>query len=119
AVDDEMVALVYGTGAQAGEIGAGAGLGIALAPDLVGAQDPRQVPFFLLLGAPMNESRAEQAEAAGAGQDRRPGAVIFPVLAHLLHEAGAAPAIFLGPGKSDPAGGMHLLLPEDALFEDV
>ena len=118
AVDDEMVAVVDRAGAQAGQIGAGARLGIALAPDLVGAEDLRQVARFLLLGAPMDQGRAQKVEAALARQDRRAGAEIFLVEDHLLHKAGAAPAIFLGPGDADPAGGVHLLLPGDALFED-
>src|SRR5437588_3831548 len=117
AVDDEMVALIDGAGAQAGEVGAGPRLGIALAPDLVGAEDPRQMALFLLLGPPVDQRRAQQAEPAGAGQDRGAGAEILLVIDDLLHEAGAAPAIFLGPGKPDPAGGVHPLLPGDALLQ--
>src|SRR6266851_753873 len=112
-----MVALVDGAGAQAGEIRAGARLGIALAPDLVGAEDLWQMPLFLLLGAPMDEGRAEQPEPRSARQDRRAGAEIFFVEDHLLHKAGAPPAIFRGPRDADPAGLVHLLLPPDALFE--
>src|SRR5436305_12009221 len=102
-----MVALVDGAGPQAGEIGAGAGLGIALAPDFVGAEDLRQVVLFLLLGAPMNQGWAEQVEAALARQDRRPGAEILFVPDHLLHKVSAAAAILLWPGDADPARFVH------------
>src|SRR5947199_11002 len=97
-------------------VGAGARLGMARAPDLVEAEDPWQIPFFLLFGARMNEGWAQQAHADRAGQDRRAGAEILFVEDHLLHKAGAAPAIFLWPGQADPAGRVHLLLPRAALF---
>ena len=116
-VDDEMIAVVDGTGAQAREIAAGIGLGKTLAPQFVGVQDPRQVALLLLLGAPMNEARAQQVQAARARQDRRAGADIFLVEDDLLHEIGAAPAIFLGPGDPDPTRGVHRLLPLNALFQ--
>src|SRR5579862_9458910 len=119
AVDDEMVAVVDGAGSEACQVRPGAGLRIALAPDLLGAQNLRQMPRFLRLVAPMNEGRAEQVEPALARQDRGAGAEIFLVPDHLLHEIGAAPAIFLGPRDPDPAGFVHLLLPGDALYEDV
>jgi len=52
AVDDEFVADNLGAGSQRGEIRTGARLGIALAPDLLGGQDFRQIAFFLLVGSP-------------------------------------------------------------------
>src|SRR5215472_14566633 len=73
-IDDKMVALVDGAGAQAREIGSCIRLGIALAPDLVGAQDARQVAPLLLLGAPMDQGRAQQIERARAWQHRNAGA---------------------------------------------
>src|SRR3954465_14640834 len=112
-----MVPLVDGAGVQAGEVGAGARFGIALAPDLVAAEDLRQVALLLRLGAPMNEGRAQEAHADRAGQDGGAGGEILLVENALLHEAGAAAAIFLRPGQPDPAGGMHLLLPGATLFE--
>ena len=116
-VDQEMVALVDRAGAQAGEVGAGARLGIALAPDLVAGQDFRQIALFLFLAAPVDQRRAEQVHADRAGQDRRAGAEILLVEDNLLHEAGAAPAIVLRPGDADPAGRMHLLLPGAAALQ--
>src|SRR5215472_13178114 len=58
-VDDKIVAAVDGACAQTGEIPARVGFGIALAPQLVGAQNPRQVALFLFLGAPMDQGRAQ------------------------------------------------------------
>jgi hypothetical protein len=116
-VDDEVVALVHRTGPQTGEIAAGVGLGITLAPQLVGAEDTRQVALLLFLGAPMDKGRAQQVQCAGCRQDRGASAEIFFVENHLLHKTGAAAAILGGPGNSDPARGVHRLLPGDALFE--
>src|SRR5207244_3054496 len=114
---DEMVAVVNGTGAQARQITTGVGLGKPLAPQLVGVEDARQVAPLLLRGAPMYETGAEEVEPAGPRQDRGAGADILLVEDDLLHEIGAAAAIFLGPGEPDPAGGMHFLLPLDALLQ--
>ncbi len=75
--------------------------------------------LLLLLVAPMNERRAQEVEAALARQDRCPDAEVFLVPDHLLHEIGAAPAVFLGPRDPDPAGRVHLLLPGDALYQDL
>src|SRR5215469_6014487 len=58
-VDDKIVVAVDGARAQTGEIPARIGFGIALAPQLVGAQNPRQVALFLFLGAPMDQGRAQ------------------------------------------------------------
>src|SRR3989440_12947772 len=103
-VDDEMVTPVDGAGAQAGEISAGIGLRIALAPQLVGAENARQVPLLLLLGSPMNERRAQQVQRACRREHRRPRAEIFLIEDHLLHKAGATAAILLGPGDPNPPG---------------
>ena len=43
-----------------GEVGAGAGLGVALAPELVDGEDPRQEALLLLRGAERDQRRAEQ-----------------------------------------------------------
>jgi hypothetical protein len=112
-----MVAAANGASPQTGEIAAGIGLRIALAPQLVGAEDARQVPPLLLFGPPVNKRRAQQVQRARRRQNRRTGGKIFLVEDHLLHKAGAPAAIFLGPGDPDPAGGVHCLLPCNALFE--
>ena len=52
AVDEEVVALVLDPRARRGEVAAGVGLGEALAPDLLGAQDLREVALLLLVACP-------------------------------------------------------------------
>jgi len=47
-VDDEVIALIDGACPEARQIGAGAGLGEALAPDLVGVENRGQVAPLLL-----------------------------------------------------------------------
>ncbi len=75
--------------------------------------------LFLRLGAALDQGRAEQVDRTRPRQDRRAGAEILLVENNLLHEIGAAPAVFLGPGNPDPAGGVHLFLPGDALFQGL
>ena len=47
AVDDPLVAVAHALGRQAGEVGAGAGLGEQLAPDLLAGEQRAQVPLLL------------------------------------------------------------------------
>ena len=63
AVDQPMVALVLALGLQRGEVGAGAGLGIALAPADLAARDLGQEVLLLLLGAIFEQRRAEHRDA--------------------------------------------------------
>src|ERR1700730_5094584 len=116
-VDDEMVAMVDRTSAQARQIAACVGLGKALAPQLVSVKDARQVAPLLLVAAPVNEARTQQVKGARGGQYRGAGADILLVEDDLLHEARTAAAIFLGPRDPDPARGVHRLLPLDPLFQ--
>jgi hypothetical protein len=46
-----VVAVAHRLCLQGGEVGAGAGLGEPLAPDLLASKDPREVPVLLLRGA--------------------------------------------------------------------
>src|SRR5262249_59837606 len=55
AVDHEVIALVLRARGEAGQIGAGAGLGVALAPDVLAAQDAGEVAPLLLVGAPLDD----------------------------------------------------------------
>ena len=58
AVDDPLVAVALGPRAQAGEVGAGAGLGEQLAPDLAAASIYGQEALLLLVGALRHDRRA-------------------------------------------------------------
>ena len=71
AVDQPVVALVLALGLQAGEVGAGAGLGIALAPADLAVHDLRQdallsAPRWRIRAAPAPASRCRTTSAAGA-----------------------------------------------------
>ena len=57
--------------AHGGEVGAGVGLGEALAPDLLGGEDLREVRLLLLLGAVRHDRRPGHAEPDHADVRRR------------------------------------------------
>ena len=67
-----MVALVLAAGLQAGEVGAGARLGIALTPLLLAAGDAGQVARFLVLGAELQDGRADAHDAEAADRMEQP-----------------------------------------------
>src|SRR5713226_4138921 len=58
-VNNEVIALEFGARLQTREIGTGARLGIALAPDIVAREDARKIMFFLLLARPLHKGWAE------------------------------------------------------------
>ena len=118
-VDKEMVAAIDGARPEASKVAAGAGFGKALTPALLAGEDARQMALFLRLGAALDQRRTQEVDGASPRQDRGAGAEILLVENHLLHKAGAAPAIFFRPGNPDPAGGVHLFLPGDALFQGI
>src|SRR5439155_11517018 len=107
AVHDEDVAVAHRTSLEAGEVRAGAGLGIALTPPDVAAHDGRQVLPLLLLGADVEEQRSDHGEAEAderrAEAERR----------HLLRQHFSlrfrepAPAIRPRPGGRRPAALGH------------
>ena len=69
--DDPFVAVLDGAGLQRGEVGAGLGLGEALAPDLLGGQDRLQVALLLLIGAVGDDHRAAHRQAEHVGRAGR------------------------------------------------
>ena len=71
AVEDEHVAAPLHPRAHRCEVGAGIRLGEALAPDLLGGQDLRQVRLLLLLGAVRHDRRPGHAESDHADVRRR------------------------------------------------
>ena len=79
AVDDEVVAVAHRRGAQAREVGAGIGFGIALAPDRLAGQHGRQMARLLRLGAEADQDRPDvidrlpESSGAPARRARRPG----------------------------------------------
>ena len=111
AVDDELVADELGAGAQRRQVGAGARLGVALAPDLVGGEDLRQVAPPLLLGAVRDQRRPDHLDAHHADEARRARAHHLLVDDRLPHDVGALAAVLARPAHGDVAGLVQLALP--------
>ncbi len=101
-VDHPLAVFQARLGAQAGQVGAGVGLAVALAPDVFAAENARQEARPLRLVAIADQQWAEHGHAA-VGQARA------AVLLHFLHHdqllAGAQPhaAVLPGPAGTQPA----------------
>ena len=102
AVDDVLVAVAHGARLEAAEVGAGAGLGVALRPRDLAGEDVADVLLLLLLGA-VDEHRGAEQHHAGAADGGRLGAGHLLVEDHLLHRGEAGAAVLLGPVRGDPA----------------
>ncbi len=124
-VDDVVVALAHSRALQTGEIGAGAGLGEALAPPVVERRHARQELLLLLLGAERDDDRPAHGHVEG---QRLRHAVELQLLGVdvVLHGAPVGAAPLLGPmrhgeapGVQDLVRGHHLLLGEMAVLADL
>ena len=115
--DHPFVAVENGAGLDVGEIGAGVGLGIALAPDLGPAQDARQHGSALVVGAEVHDRGPEEPFADDPDPARPAGARVLLEEDHLLHERRAAAAVLGGPTEPDPSVTTQLLLPRPPLVE--
>ena len=73
AVDHPLAAVELGAGLDVGEVGAGARLAVALAPQLGAGHDPGQEAVALLVGAEGDQRGAEQRLADVADATRRAG----------------------------------------------
>ena len=74
-VDHPLVAVEHGPAPEVAEVGAGVGLGVALAPDVLAGEDPREEVALLLVGAPLQERVADHLDAedvVGAARRARP-----------------------------------------------
>ena len=86
AVDDPLLAVLFGLGLQAGEVGAGAGLGEELAPGALAGDDRTDVLLDLLGRAVRGDGRCGEEQAEPARRAER--AVVGD---RLLHQHGVAP----------------------------
>ena len=102
-VEDEAIAVEPGGGANAGEIGAGARLREALAPDLVRREERLQVAGLLRLGAAGDDRRPGHPEADHADVRRPFGPRLLLEVDRLEAGRQAAPAVLLRPRDADPA----------------
>ena len=105
------VVLPLGAGLDAGQVGAGRGLGEQLTPDLVGVEHGGQVALLLLLGSVGDDRGAEHADADGVENPRNARRVDLLVDDHLLQRAQALPAVLGRPGDTGEARLGQLALP--------
>ena len=115
AVDDEVVAPILRPSAQAGQIAAGAGFAVALAPFHCRSGDARQVGLLLQVGAELKQGGAEHA-GAEAGQ-RRAGvnAAHFLQQDQVLLLAEGRAAVLLRPVRHGPALLDHQVQPRQGV----
>ncbi len=102
AVDDEVVAVEHGLGAQRGEVGAGIGLAVALAPDVLAGEDARQMEALLRRRAVADQQRPEHDDAHVA----HPRAAVALVLLdqdQMLGRRQAHAAVLARPAGREPA----------------
>ena len=111
----QLVAVEARLGGDVGEVGAGAGLGVALAPQLLDGHDLRQEALLLLLGAERDQRRAEQLLAEVVDAGGRVGAGVLLVEDHLLEQRQPAAAVLLGPADAGPAVLREVPVPGHAL----
>src|SRR5262249_34278866 len=83
----------------------------SLTPDLLRAEDLRQVAPALLFGAELDQRRPDHLDAHHADETGRPGADHLLVEDRLAHDVGALTAPLLRPGEREVADLVHLPLP--------
>ncbi len=115
AVDDVVIAFAHRTGLEAGQVGTGTGLGVALAPPVLTGEDARQVMVDLLLGAELDDHRGDHVDAEGHGARRAIGGALF-VEDVLLDRAPGGPAQLYRPARRIPAALDQDLLPALVVF---
>src|SRR5262249_17517184 len=108
-----------GAGAQRGQIGAGARLGEALAPDLVGGEDALEVPALVLLRAVRDQHRPTHGEACQVDRHGRLGTRHLLLEDDLLEWLRRAAAVLRGRRKPAPARPVALFRPGLAVGDQV
>src|SRR5205085_1256821 len=96
---------------QRGEVGTGVGLGKSLAPNFLRAENLGNEALFLGVRAISNDGGSNEAQTKSIGHRRRfKPCHLFPENG-LLHQRGAAAAVFLWPCDGGPAPFLKLALP--------
>jgi hypothetical protein len=112
-----LVAVEFGRRRDVGQVAAGAGLGIALAPQLGDVEDARQEPL-LLFGCPeRDQRRAEQLLTEVVDLVRRVRLRILLVERNLLRGLKTAATMLDGPPQAGQPGGGQVLIPRPAFLE--
>src|SRR5690606_18776483 len=106
AVDDELVAGTQRCSTPAGQIRAGARLGITLTPDVFAAEDARQ-EIRLLRGVATLDQRRPQLVVTEVDHARRADAFQLLVIDQLLAKTQPESAVFTRPGRRAPAVAMQ------------
>ena len=110
-VDDVMIALAHGAGPQRSKIGAGARLGIALAPPVFAGNDPRQEVILLRGVGECHQHRGNHSQRKGKFCGGAPAAARFLLENVLLDDAPAGAAEALRPHPGAPTAAVQNLLP--------
>src|SRR6266567_8173033 len=120
AVDDVVLAVLetlpVGFGAQTSQVRSGVGLGIQLAPDLVGAENLWDVATLLFLSAVHDKRRSDEADAQAVDAARHTHARHFFADDRLFYGPRCLTAVFLGPAHADKAGFVELAMPRTPLL---
>jgi len=111
AVDHPVLAVLHRASLERGQVGAGVGLGVALAPDLLAGEDFGGVALLLLFGPVGDDRGAGHADAQDVQDGRGLGQRHLLLQDQLLHEGESLAAVFLGPGEPDESGVEELALP--------
>ena len=119
AVDDPVGAILFGAGAQAGDVGSAGGLGEQLAPDVFARRQRRQIAPLVILGGERHHGRAAHAVTDDEHARELAERALFLLPDHALDRGRAASAIFLRPVQAGPARLGLLLLPGLCHFQDV
>ena len=110
-VTTQLVAVLDRARLQRREVGAGVGLGEALAPDLLGRQDRGEEALLLLVGAPHHQRRAAEQQAEHVGGERDARAADLLEVDRRLGQRRAAAAVLGGPAGRGPARVVQRPLP--------
>ncbi len=103
AVNDPFVAVAFGFGFEASDIGAVLGFGVALAPDFVAVENVGDEAFFLPVGAHFDEGGADEVDADTIDVRWSVGAGKFVFVDHVLDDGEAHAAVFFWPVGAGPA----------------
>ena len=112
AVDDVVVAGLFGARLQRRQVRAGAGFRVTLAPPVLRTQDARQEALLLLGVAVLDDHRPDhlQAEGQGVGRAHRRA---FDVVDVALRRRPFATTMLPGPARCGPAAFEQAALPFD------
>ena len=111
------VAVERGRGRDVGQVAAGAGLGVALAPQLGDVEDLRQEPLLLLGGAEGDQRRPEQLLAEVVDLVGRVGRAYSSWKMTWCATRQPAAAVLLRPAEAGQPGGGEMPVPRQPFLE--